>query len=163
MWRPPPPANLLLRISLYTGLWWVITEGQGDWRVGIIVIPIVALCAPLHAATWPFRLRWWLLPGFIVFVLQRSFIGALEVARLALQSRPLTNARTVRYPFATLSGSAEQLLMASLINLTPGTLTLRMLPDHLYIHVLHHRSDIEAQLSQLEGRIARLYGADNDT
>lgn len=157
-WQPPPWPALLLRVALYSGLWWVITEGNGHLGLGVVLAILIALCAPLNVATWPKQLRWWRLPGFIGFVLKHSLLGALEVARLALARRYQANTHTQHYRFRRLTHHPQQLLMANLVNLTPGTLTLRLHNDTLAIHILHHHPQVEAQLQKLESRIAALYG-----
>ncbi|RCV92400.1 cation:proton antiporter [Vreelandella rituensis] len=123
----------------------------------------IALCAPLKVATWPRRLRWWKLPSFIILMLKLSVNGALEVARLAMSQRCDANTLTHTYRFRCLTQQPQQLLMANLVNLTPGTLTLRISCDALYIHILHHHPRVEAQLKVLESRIAGLYGLKHES
>lgn len=157
-WQPPPWHAVLLRTLLYSGLWWVLTEGQGSLWIGVLLALAIAICAPLGVATWPTQLRWWKLPAFIFFMLKLSLKGALEVATLAISPRFNANTLTYSYRFRSLRQPDQQLLMANLVNLTPGTLTLRFNDDALYIHILHHHPYVEAQITLLESRIAELYG-----
>lgn len=157
-WQPPPWHALLLRTLLYSGLWWVLTEGKGSLWIGVFLALGIAFCAPLSVATWPRQLRWWKLPAFILFMLKLSLRGALEVATLAISPRGDANTLTYSYRFRFLRQPYQQLLMANLVNLTPGTLTLRFSDGALYIHILHHHPNVEAQLKLLESRIAGLYG-----
>lgn len=161
LWQPPPWHALLLRVALYSGLWWVITEGNGSVGLGVVLALLIALCAPLNVASWPKQLRWGRLPGFIGFVLKHSLLGALEVARLVLARHYQANTHTQYYRFRQLMHHPQQLLMANLVNLTPGTLTLRLHGDMLTLHILHHHPQIEDQLKMLESRIAALYGLDD--
>ncbi|WP_249976352.1 Na+/H+ antiporter subunit E [Vreelandella olivaria] len=161
-WRPPPWPALLLRVAVYSGLWWVITEGSGSGWLGLVLALLIALCAPLNVATWPQQLRWRRLPLFIGFMLKNSLFGALIVAQLALSRRCSANTHTRTYRFRLLKGHPQQLLMANLVNLTPGTLTLRLGCDTLSIHILHYQPQIEAQLMMLESHIAALYGLDHE-
>ncbi|EHJ94294.1 hypothetical protein KUC_1252 [Vreelandella boliviensis LC1] len=149
---------MLLRTLLYSGLWWVLTEGKGSLWIGVALALVIALCAPVSVATWPRQLRWWKLPLFIGFMLKSSLKGALEVAKLAISQRYHANTLTHTYCFRLLKQPPQQLLMANLVNLTPGTLTLRIRGDALYIHILHHHPHVEYQLKLLESRIAGLYG-----
>ncbi|NDL70188.1 Na+/H+ antiporter subunit E [Vreelandella alkaliphila] len=156
-WKVPPWRTLLWRITLYSGLWWVLTEGTGSVWIGVPLALAIALCAPLNTNTWSAHLRWWKLPAFIGFMVKLSVSGAVEVAKLALSRRCDANTHTRVYYFRLLTYPSHQLLMANLVNLTPGTLTLRISDDTLYIHILHH-PQIAAQLRELESRIAELYG-----
>lgn len=160
LWQLPPWRALLLRFFVYLGLWWVITEGNGNLWLGILTALLVAPFAPLNVATWPQHLRWWRLPRFIGFILKSSLLGALDVARLALAYRYCANTHTQRYRFRQLTHPSQQLLMANLVNLTPGTLTLQCDDDMLSIHILHHHPKVEAHLKDLERHIAVLYGLD---
>lgn len=157
-WQPPPWHAVLFRTLLYSGLWWVLTEGQGSLWMGVFLALGIAFCAPLSVATWPVQLRWWKLPAFILFMLKLSLKGALEVATLAMSQRCDANTLTYSYRFRSLRQPYQQLLMANLVNLTPGTLALGVNHDALYIHILHHHPNVEAQLKLLESRIAGLYG-----
>lgn len=160
LWRPPPWPVLLLRVAVYSGLWWVITEGNGSGWLGLGLALLIALCAPLNVATWPRQLRWRKLPLLIAFMLKNSLFGALQVAQLALSRRGSANTLTRTYHFRLLQSHSQQLLMANLVNLAPGTLALRLGCDTLSIHILHYQPHIEAQLVMLENRIAALYGLD---
>ncbi len=156
-WQLPAWRVVLFRTFLYSGLWWVLTEGAGSVWLGVLLALAIALFAPLNNAPWSTHLRWWKLPTFIGFMAKRSVSGAIDVAKLALSRHCDLNTHTRTYYFRLLTCPSQQLLMANLVNLTPGTLTLCMRDNTLHIHILNH-PEIAAQLRELESRIAELYG-----
>ncbi len=69
-----------------------------------------------------FSRAWWLLNLFAVFLVQ-AFLAALLVSRYAFQLRPTFSPGVVRVP-TRLRTATVVTMLANLITLTPGTLTL---------------------------------------
>lgn len=158
-WRPRP--GFLLRSLLFALIWWIISQGQLDsWWWGLPAVLLVAWITPVLPArhSW----RWHLLPFLRLLprFLLLSARGGWEVARLALAPHQKLNTRLIDYTWSCLPPGPAQLFMASLVNLIPGTLTLRFLPDQdcLHIHILHFRPSTLQELLHLEVHIADLYG-----
>ena len=88
--------------------------------------------------------------SLILLFARELVLGALQVAWLALRPRLELQPALVAYPL-TVTTDAQITLLANLITLTPGTLSVDVSDDRrtLYIHVLtlHDRE-------QLLGRIA---------
>lgn len=155
----PPPSDIARwarRLALPALLWWAISGGDpSSWRWGLPAVVVVALAMP--APAWPLRPLAWLrfLPAAFWLGLQ----GGVEVARLACR-RPLAlDTRVIEHRWQRLPEGPGRLFMASLINLIPGTLTVRLEHDRLHVHVLHYRDDIPAALQRLEGRVAPLFAS----
>lgn len=144
------------RLALLALLWWALSAGDPRaWRWGLPAIVATALLMPAPGA-W----RWRLLVAltFLPQALMLSLRGGMQVARLACRGRLALDTRVIEYPWQQLPEGPARLFMASLINLVPGTLTLRLTQDALHVHVLHHHDDTSRALARLEQRIARLYG-----
>lgn len=150
-----------MRLLLFTFLWWILTQGEASsWWWGVPVLLLVAWITPVfpshHHWRWRILPLLRMLPRFLIL----SARGGWEVALLALAPRQQLNTRLVDYTWCCLPEGPAQLFMASLINLIPGTLTLRPLPDQdcLHIHILNYRSSTLMVLRRVEVDIAELYG-----
>ena len=144
------------RLTALALLWWALSAGEpGAWAWGLPAIVATALLMPSPGA-W----RWRFLAAltFLPHALWLSLCGGLQVAALACRRRLRLDTRVIEYPWQQLPEGPARLFMASLINLVPGTLTLRLTQDALHVHVLHYHDDTPWALDRLERRIARLYG-----
>jgi len=139
-------------------VWWSVTEGRtGSWGVGA---PVVLLAAGVAAWAMPRpRPRRWPSPvalaGFAGWFLWQSVRGGLDVARRALSpSMPLApgfvELRT------TLPEGAGRVLLADVVSLLPGTVTVDVVDDVLLLHGLEVGPAFEAEFRALEARVARL-------
>ena len=92
-------------------------------------------------------MRWLLLSGYLF---QQIVAGALQVAWLALQPKTMIRPGFVAYPL-TVTSDAQIALLANLITLTPGTISVDVSADRRVL--LIHALDI-ASREQLIGEIA---------
>ncbi len=162
---PPPMASLTshaARAAAWTPpmalLWWVMVEGRpGSWAVGVPV----ALAAALVAARMAPPPRRWPNPaallGFAAFFAVQSLRGGWDVARRALSpAMPLAPGfAEVR---TTLPEGAARVLFADVISLLPGTLTVELEGDVIRLHGLDLGPGLEAEVRDLERRVAALQG-----
>lgn len=148
------PGRLARRFLPLALLWWAISGGGSAWAWGVPAILIAALAMPQSGAS---RLRPLALLAFLPLALWLALRGGLQVAALACRPRPRLESRVIDHPWHCLPEGPGRLLMASLVNLIPGTLTLRLTPDRLRVHVLKPNTDTPAELVRLETRVARLY------
>ena len=98
-----------------------------------------------------------------LFFLRELLLSAFAVARLALSPalRSRLSPAIIAFPL-TVKSEAEITLLANLITLTPGTLTLDVAADqsHLYVHALTLRSRealIEEIATGLEKRVIEVF------
>ena len=96
------------------------------------------------------------LPGFVAYFALASFRGGIDVSRRALDRRRPLNARIVRYVPRLAAGPACTMFSFT-ISVLPGTLVARVSPDHVAIHCIGESGAAEAELRELEARIARLF------
>jgi multicomponent Na+:H+ antiporter subunit E len=149
-------VRLARRLALLTLLWWVISGGDA-WAWGLPAILVTALVMPSSGAA---RLRPLALLAFLPLALWLALRGGLQVAALACRPRLDPDSRVIDYAWHHLPEGPGRLFMASLINLIPGTLTLRVTPDRLQVHVLQMDAGIRPGLARLEARVACLFARD---
>ena len=153
-------ARLARRLVLLTLLWWMVSGGGPAWAWGLPVILATALVMPSSGAV---RLRPLALLALLPLALWLALRGGLQVAALACRPRLDPATQVIDHPWRHLPEGPGRLFMASLINLLPGTLTLRLTPDRLQVHVLQMDSDTRSELERLEARVARLFTQDTPT
>ena len=146
-------VRLARRLALLSLLWWVISGG-GAWAWGLPVLLVTALVMPTSGVA---RLRPLALLAFLPLALWLALRGGIQVAALACRPRLDPATRVIDYPWHHLPEGPGRLFMASLINLLPGTLTLRLTPDTLRVHVLQMDARTRPELERLEARVARLF------
>ena len=149
-------VRLARRLAVLSLLWWVISGG-GAWAWGLPAILITALAMPSSGAA---RLRPLALLAFLPLALWLALRGGLQVAILACHPQLDPATRVIDHPWRHLPEGPGRLFMACLINLLPGTLTLRLTPETLRVHVLQMDAGIGLELERLEVRVARLFTHD---
>lgn len=138
--------------------WWVVSEGRpGSWGVGI---PTVAVAALVAAAVVPLPDRWprpSALPRFLLAFLAGSLRGGVDVSRRVLSpSLPIDpGLATFRL---RLPEGAPRVLLADVLSLLPGTVTVDLDGDRLVVHGLDRGPSLEAGVRELEHRVADLFG-----
>ncbi len=158
--RPTWPTlnSLLGRLILFTGLWWVLAEGEmRSWVVGAGVV-LAALVASL--LLWPARaprISFTGLIRFVPFFLWQSLRGGVIVAGLAfrprLRLRPQLTEIILRLP----PGPAR-VMFADTLSLMPGTVSVGLVADTLTVHLLDRDLVTTADLRAVEARVAHLFG-----
>ena len=155
--RPDLPS-VLLRLLLFGGLWWILAEGEGRaWGVGLAVV-VAAVIASL--LLWPPRVVRFSPAGllvFFLFFLWQSLRGGLIVAGLALRPR-LRLRPDLRELRLRLPPGPSRVLLADTLSLMPGTVSAGLSGDRLTVHLLDQELVTEADLRQVEDRVARLFG-----
>lgn len=146
--------RLVWRLTLLALLWWVISGGDAAWGWGVPVMLATALVMPNSGAA---RIRPLALLAFLPLALWLALRGGLQVAALACNPNLAPAPRVIDHHWRHLPEGPERLFMACLINLLPGTLTLRLTPDTLQIHVLQMKADPRPGLERLERRVALLF------
>lgn len=100
--------------------------------------------------------RAWRLVRFVAFYIHNLVSANLLVARSVLLGRPSIRPAVVRYAMSVRS-DLQVTLLANLISLTPGTLTLDVDEEAhaLWVHALHVTSadDLRRHLADLERRL----------
>jgi multicomponent Na+:H+ antiporter subunit E len=130
---------VILETVLLALAWMALT---GDWSVSAAVFSL-ALGALLLRFARPLggegfrRVRLLRLPGFLLFFLKELVVANLAVAAAVIAPAGRLRPAIVAVPL-TVDRDAEIALLANLISLTPGTLSLDVSPDRrtLYVHAM---------------------------
>jgi multicomponent Na+:H+ antiporter subunit E len=130
---------VILETSLLALAWMALT---GDWSLPALLFScalgwlLLRLVRPLGGEGFR-RVRLARLPGFLAYVLKEVVVANLRVAAAVIAPAGRLRPAIVAVPL-TLDRDAEIALLANLITLTPGTLSLDVSPDRrtLYVHAM---------------------------
>ncbi|HZW22712.1 Na+/H+ antiporter subunit E [Noviherbaspirillum sp.] len=149
-----------LRTLFYGALWWVMTEGSPDGlALGASCAGLAALLSlQLHPPT-PRRLKIAGIPGFVQFFIVRSIRGGAQVAATALKPRLELRPGILDIPLR-LRDEPDQLFLAGVLNLMPGTLAAGLDQGRLQLHVLDRYAPIQDEVREAEARVAGLFGVE---
>jgi multicomponent Na+:H+ antiporter subunit E len=158
----PVPASsvftFLVRLLILSVIWWALT--LGDARGWLMAIGIVLLVTAVSMRLFPpsdYHLRPVALIRFFGFFLIRSVVAGVDVARRLLSpSLPVDPAEisvVVRLP-----AGGPRALLANVLSLMPGTLSVTLEGDRILVHCLDRQMPVEADLRNTEARIAAVFG-----
>ncbi|MBE0476337.1 MAG: Na+/H+ antiporter subunit E [Coriobacteriia bacterium] len=162
--RHPIDTTLrVLRRSLGLGvLWWVVAEGDASslqFGIPTVLLASAASVGLTPARSW--RLRLSRVPRFVAYFAAQSAVGGVDVALRALRpSMPLAPG-TVVYPLR-LPSVPPRVLMADVLSLLPGTLSVGLTEEVLIVHVLDVGTDLVGPTRRLEDEIAALFGLQDE-
>ena len=130
---------MILEVSLLALAWMALT---GEWSLPALGFScalgwlLLRLVRPLGGEGFR-RVRLARLPGFLAYVLKEVVVANLRVAAAVIAPAGRLRPAIVAVPL-TLDRDAEIALLANLITLTPGTLSLDVSPDRrtLYVHAM---------------------------
>ena len=146
-----------LELALLALAWMALT---GDWSLPAALFAL-ALGFALRRVARPLggegfrRVRLARLPGFLLFFLKELMVANLKVAAAVLAPAGRLRPAIVAVPL-TLDRDAEIALLANLITLTPGTLSLHVSEDRrtLYVHAMATESPDALRL-EIQGGFER--------
>lgn len=145
------------RLSLLVALWWLLTGGApATWVVGIPAVAAAlasALCMRVRAG--PALSARAIFP-FLIFFVFASVRGGLQVAAMAVRRHPGLHPAVVELTLR-LPAESERVLLASILNLLPGTLVVALDGSRLRLHVLNERLGGEAEVRRAEHHVGRLF------
>ncbi len=148
--------SIVFRGLLFSFIWWVLTDGDSSsWSIGLPAVILslfvsILLFPPVHLV---FNRVIWFVALFFIY----SFKGASDVAWRVFHPRLPIRPGLIKYSLQLPPGLA-QVLMINLLNLIPGTLTVKVEHNVLTIHVLDIRNDFKTELIILEQHVARIFG-----
>lgn len=148
----------LLRLLLFTVLWWVLAEGEAKgWAVAAASVAGATLASLILLPPGQPRLRAAALVRFLPFFLKESVRGGVDVAHRALHRRLPLSPGFLDYPLRLPEGPAR-VFFATTISLLPGTVSAHLRESQLRIHLLDRSRPVQATLRELEERVASVFG-----
>jgi multicomponent Na+:H+ antiporter subunit E len=138
---------------------WLGLNGT-DWRSWIVGGPAVLAAAwtsvkLLPAVPWRLSIRGALAFGF--FFICESARGGWDVARRALSPGLRLEPVMVRYE-PRLPAGVARLFFCAVVTMLPGTAAVAVEERFVVVHILDYSPGVEAELRQLERRVAGLFG-----
>jgi multicomponent Na+:H+ antiporter subunit E len=95
--------------------------------------------------------------SFLVYFLGQSLKGGVQVALMALRpSLDLFPDVQIIYP--RLPKGVGRVILVNTLSLLPGTLSVSLTTNSLHLHILDGRRPIEAEVRNIEARIAHMLG-----
>ncbi|MDX1738724.1 MAG: Na+/H+ antiporter subunit E [Alphaproteobacteria bacterium] len=152
----------IFRIILFALIWWILTAGKSDsWVVGVPTVVISVFVS--MALTDQYRNNWRILSvmRFVAFFAKASVRGGFDVARRVFHPRLPLNPDWVDYPL-TLKKQSARILMANIISLLPGTLSVELQDKQIKVHVLDNNQDVRSELQAVESAVGALLSSDSD-
>lgn len=164
----------LSRFAVFAVIWWLLTEGAGQWVYGIPVVSALTaatllLDRPVRTRRRALQVRIRALLRVLGWFVVQSVAGAVDVARRALRRTvdvaPAEEVMTVR-----LRSPVGRVLLADMASLTPGSLSVDLTAadtrtgEHLLqLHILHHEIDVVGKLTRLQNHLIDLLDPPDDT
>ena len=150
-------ANILIRTTLFAGLWWIIVQGRADaWFIGLPAAAFAAMASMRLSNDDLPRLSVIGLFRFIFLFLSESFSGGIDVARRTLSPELRIQPGFSRYR-PTLDDPRARAIFINCISLLPGTLSTNIDGDYVELHLLDVRQDPVSQLQHVEQAIANMF------
>lgn len=150
--------DLLLRILLFSLLWWSMAEGDlRVWWLGAIAVAAAVWASRRLLPPPQGRIRLPALLGLIAYFIGHSVMAGVQVSLMALRGRRSLRPAMVTVA-TTLQAGMPRLVLANLISLMPGSVCVGMEDDRLLLHVLDERLPVDASVAAIETRIAAALG-----
>ena len=149
--------GFILRLVIYSALWWGLTAGALDsWQIGL---PFIAAAIYVDYLLFrPVAIRWsplaWM--NYALYFFRFSFTGGLDVLRRIYHPRLPLKPGMIAYPLKLSSLSARKVFVCT-VSLLPGTLSVQLAEHDLKIHVLDTDGHFMHELGIIEDRVAALF------
>ena len=156
----PLPAALTLaglwRLSFFAAVWLLLTADNGGWMIGLPAVVAATGTSLWLAPVGSFRPS---LMGFargLPFFFWHSLQGGVDVAWRTLDPERRLHPGFVCYRPRWVAGPAHQVFVNT-ISLLPGTLTVEIRAEEIWVHTLDVQGPLASQLEALEQRCTRLF------
>jgi multicomponent Na+:H+ antiporter subunit E len=134
---------------------WLVVAGPApaSWLIGLPTVALATWASLRLAPPLPYRISFWGLLSFLGYFVRESLRGGWDVAMRTLSPRMRIHPGQAMYT-CSLPEGVPIVLFAGCVSLLPGTLSRRFDGRRLSLHVLDGREAQDAQLRELERRIA---------
>lgn len=150
--------SLLLRTTVFSVLWLILSEGRVDGLVlGSIAVQFATATSYVLIPAGAGGVSPVGLLRFIVFFILNSWRGGLQVAVQALRGPAALRPALLEISLQRFA-NGNDILLVNALSLLPGTLSVELENGTLCLHVLDERLPVLADLRALASSISQLYG-----
>jgi multicomponent Na+:H+ antiporter subunit E len=147
-----------VRAVVLVAVWWSLAEGDLDsWTLAVVALPLALLASLALLPPSGLHARPAGLLRLAAFFVRQSLAGGADVARRAVDPALPLAPGFVEYRLRLPVG-APRIVFAATVSLLPGTLSARLGPRSLTIHLLDGRLPVEETLGELERRVGAAFG-----
>jgi multicomponent Na+:H+ antiporter subunit E len=155
---PTLRRSIAIRATVFALAWLVVAGAEpASWLIGLPTVALATWASLRLAAPLPYRISPRGLLFFIIYFARESLRGGWDVAMRTMAPRMRIAPGQINYTCALPEG-LPVVLFAGCVSLLPGTLSRYFEGRRLSLHLLDARDPQEAQLQELEKRIARVFG-----
>lgn len=164
--QPHTPLDWIRAFALRSGLmallWWLLTDGEGGWYVGVPSVFVATLASlwltpPAHHGLNVLRL-----PRFACYFIFQSLRAGWDVACRTLNPALPLDPEILEFDLNLPPGAPRWWLMI-VANLLPGTLSAHLNGNRLELHCLDRTQEIERDLRATERHISALFADTRQT
>jgi multicomponent Na+:H+ antiporter subunit E len=153
---PQTAKRVLITTFILVGAWWILSGRFDLLHFGSGVV--IALAVAANFTGWEdgtrFRpVRFFL---YVPWLMGQIFLSNVRVARAVLSPR-LAIAPTFQNARPGVTGDRALTTLGASTTLTPGTLTIEVSPDDIFIHALDVRSASDFREGIMARRVARVF------
>ncbi|RVU48400.1 cation transporter [Lujinxingia sediminis] len=153
-------VGVFWRVVFFASLWWIWAgDKPASWWFGAPSVLGAAIMAARRVGDESQRVRVRGLVVFLLYFVRASFKGGLDVAWRAISPRMRLRPGFLEYPLRLDGERAPAVFFANIISLLPGTLSVELGARSVMVHAIDLEAPVEAQLQELEERIAVMFGA----
>lgn len=152
-------GTVLRRLVFFSAVWWLLVGADAaGWGFALAAIPAATAASLWLRPARPVRFRLAGLPRFASRFLLESLLSGFDVARRALDPRLPLDPSFVEVPLG-LAEETPRVLLAAIVTLLPGTLTVEIERDRLLIHTIDRGAPTADRVRRMEHLVARLFVA----
>lgn len=150
-------TTVLVRLAAFTGIWLVLAQGEiRYWGVVAVAVLTSTFASLLLVPSSGLGLSFAGWARFTAFFLIQSVLGGFDVARRAFTRPPRVDPVYVEYRFR-LTEEPARVLVANVMSLMPGTLSVSIEGDRLRMHVLDRSMPAMERAGEVEDLAARMF------
>ena len=164
----PPVAtakhrSIAVRAAVFALAWLVVAGAEPtSWLIGLPTVALATWASLQLAEPVPYRVSLSGLLSFTGYFARESLRGGWDVAMRTLTPQMRIAPGRIDYTSALPEG-LPVVLFAGCVSLLPGTLSRDFEGRRLSLHLLDARDPQEAQLRELENRIAAVFALEQET
>lgn len=145
-------------LLLLAAVWAMLSRGApGAWAAGAVALLLAGSLQARLRQAGALRLRWTRLPRFMAVFAWQSLRGGLDICGRLLAPRLRIDPALVEVPLR-LQDERARLLLALVVSLVPGALSVRLDAQRLTMHTLDQALPVLQDTRQMEQEVARLLG-----